>query len=64
MNSSETSFGDLSLNSSYEDYAEIETLTNSFDKITNQFDDDKSAKVRFNVIAAYEGSIVYELVNQ
>ena len=45
LNSSETSFGDLSLNSSYEDYAEIETLTNSFDKLTNQFDDDKSAKV-------------------
>ena len=47
LNSSETSFGDLSLNSSYEDYAEIETLTNSFDKLTNQFDDDKSAKVTF-----------------
>ena len=48
LNSSETSFGDLSLNSSYEDYAEIETLTNSFDKLTNQFDDDKSAKVTFD----------------
>ena len=45
LNSSETSICDVSLNSSYEDYLEIETLTNSFDKITNQFDQEKNAKV-------------------